>query len=306
MTRHAMGAEAPAGSIAQVVFGPPPGARRTPARAAVAGHPEPPPGSIASIVLGGRMGGSRPVLLLGALALAVMGHALPVWAASRAFVEAPAAPPRRPVLAFEHLVELTPPPAPAAPPAPAPAPPPAVRVRTSAVASAPRAAPREHAVAPPPAPAMAGQVVAAQGPAEPLDLTGFDIVTGGGPRFVGGSTSSAGTSTQAVHSREVAADGVPDGTGGRARPVSLPASNWHCPWPREAGGLGLDEQVVVLQAVVRPDGTASAVQLLADPGHGFGEAALACARQARFAPAADEDGEAYTATSPPIHVRFTR
>ncbi len=79
-----------------------------------------------------------------------------------------------------------------------------------------------------------------------------------------------------------------------------------CPWPREAEGLGIDEQVVLLRVVVGADGRASSADVLADPGHGFGQAALGCARVARFEPARDRAGQPYAATSPPIRVTFRR
>jgi outer membrane biosynthesis protein TonB len=62
----------------------------------------------------------------------------------------------------------------------------------------------------------------------------------------------------------------------------------------------------VIRVVVRPDGTVTRAELLSDPGSGFGEVALSCARSSRFQPATDADGRAITATSPPVHVRFTR
>lgn len=63
-----------------------------------------------------------------------------------------------------------------------------------------------------------------------------------------------------------------------------------------------------VRAVVREDGSVASVELLSDPdpGHGFGEAALRCARTARFAPALDAAGRPVEARSPPIRVRFVR
>jgi protein TonB len=122
-------------------------------------------------------------------------------------------------------------------------------------------------------------------------------------------TASSGTNTQAVHARTVdrlARRDQPQGEADLARSVSLSARDWSCPWPREAESLGIDEQTVVLRAVVSSEGHASSVHVLADPGHGFGQAALTCARQARFEPATDRNGQPYAATSPPIRVRFTR
>jgi protein TonB len=161
----------------------------------------------------------------------------------------------------------------------------------------------------PPPPAQAGRVIAAEGPAAPVDFTGFDITSGGGSAYAGGVTASAGTNTEAVHADTVDLDARPDQPRGEAdlsRTVSLPERNWRCPWPREAEALGIDEQDVLLRVVVDAQGRLTSVEVLGDPGHGFGEAALACARTARFAPARDRRGRPYSATSPPIRVRFSR
>lgn len=88
--------------------------------------------------------------------------------------------------------------------------------------------------------------------------------------------------------------------------MSLPARAWSCPWPSQAQGLDLDEQTVLLRAVVGATGKASTVEILEEPGYGFGDAALNCAKQAKFEPARDSDGTAYEASSPKIRVRFRR
>lgn len=117
------------------------------------------------------------------------------------------------------------------------------------------------------------------------------------------------TNTQPVHTHTIDPNAQADraqGEANLAHPVSLSARNWSCPWPREANALGIDEQMVVLRVVVTTEGRAESVEVLADPGYGFGQAALACAERARFESATDGTGQAYTATSPPIRVRFTR
>ena len=63
---------------------------------------------------------------------------------------------------------------------------------------------------------------------------------------------------------------------------------------------------MVLRVVVDTGGRVTSSELLSDPGHGFGIAALECARNARFDPALDRAGQAYAAASPPIRVRFKR
>ena len=46
--------------------------------------------------------------------------------------------------------------------------------------------------------------------------------------------------------------------------------------------------------------------LARDPGYGFGETALACARRTRFEAARDREGRPVQARSGPIRVRFFR
>ncbi|NMO18693.1 TonB family protein, partial [Pyxidicoccus fallax] len=182
---------------------------------------------------------------------------------------------------------------------PKPAPP---RTRVKAPAPVAKEAPPPRSAEP----AQAGQVVAAKESAEPLDFTGFDIASGQGPRYAGGVTASSGRSTTAVAPGTVTGADGDDPEGSLARPVRLPARNWNCPWPREAESLRVDEETVVLRVVVTPEGGVTSAELLSDPGHGFGAAALACARSARFEAAVDRAGRRYLATSPPIRVRFKR
>ncbi|MFI5308934.1 MAG: TonB family protein [Polyangiales bacterium] len=206
-------------------------------------------------------------------------------------------------LSKEELVELSkplPPPPPAPPP---PVPPPAVREK---LAEPRRTAPPS---APSPPAAAAAIVAAEPAPNAPLDLTGETFVTGNANAYAGGVTSGTGTSRTPV--RAV----VPASAAARlprpSRPdlsskVALQEQDWQCPWPREAEGEPIDEQVVILRVVVRPDGSAESAALVHGPGHGFGEAALACALRTRFTPGHGRDGEPVTQQSPPIRVRFTR
>lgn len=207
-------------------------------------------------------------------------------------VEALAEPPPPPPP--EEKAETPPPPAPTEAPAPAPAPEPA------------RPAPR-------PAPARAARVVTA--PAGALDLTGDVIVTGRASAYAGGVTTPTGTSDKPVSSVSTNPPPVqppptptppPARKDDRARPVSLASDEWSCPWPAAAEGLALDEQVATIRVVVAPDGAVESAELVADPGDGFGAAALACARRTRFTPALDAGGRPIRARSPAIRVHFQR
>ncbi|MCB9661531.1 MAG: energy transducer TonB [Sandaracinaceae bacterium] len=262
-------------------------------------------------------GAGRASALRGAGALCLMAayaSALSVLPRSRA---EPPATLSAPLVMTEQEIDLAPAPLepePEPPPphepesAPEPSPVAAPTARAAAAPAPSASAPSEPSGNPPP-PAQAASVVAAEAPSAPVDFTGFDMTTGAAERYAGGITASSGTNTRAVHAAAVDPNARPDGAQGaasQARPVRLPARNWRCAWPTEADSLGIDAQTVVLRAVVGADGRALSVDILADPGHGFGAAALPCARNARFEAALDASGQPYVATSPPIRVRFTR
>ncbi len=143
-------------------------------------------------------------------------------------------------------------------------------------------------------------------PAEGPSL-GMAFVVGSGATYAGGSTTGKGTNRAPI-TGDVARGGT--GTGGaalsRSRPVSLDQEAWSCPWPAEADAQQVNEQTVVLRATVRADGRAERVDVLADPGYGFGAAARLCALATRFEPARDPAGQTVTSLSPPIRVHFSR
>ena len=210
----------------------------------------------------------------------------------------------------EQLVDLKvpsrPPPPPPEPVAQKPVVPPPPARSTEKVSS--RAPHRTGAPRPPP-PAQAGAVVAqAVDPNQPVDLTGNIFIQGTASTYAGGVTTSSGTSTAAVHTRKVA-PAAPPGVStapSRARSVQLEEEDWSCPWPPEADDERIDEQTAVVQVVVDADGRAESAVVLADPGFGFGHAAVECARRARYTPALDSEGQPIRSKSPPLRVRFTR
>jgi len=263
-------------------------------------------GGLAAIVLGARATRRGPVgVALLTLAFGVHAVAGLTTMASRS--KDPSAPRAgaEPPIQIDHVVELDPP---ETPPPAVEVPPPAARAIERAPAREPRRPEPPSEGAPPP-PAQAAEVVAAADDAsQALDFTGFDIATGDGPRYAGGITASSGTSSRAVRGLVVDRAADPNARAGvsRARPVGAPRREWDCPWPAEAEALSIDEQFVVIRAVVRADGTVASAELISDPGYGFGAVALACAREQRFPAAIDDDGRPITATSPPVRVRFTR
>jgi len=155
-------------------------------------------------------------------------------------------------------------------------------------------------------PAKAGQLAAVS--AEPADFTGMAFIVGSGTSYAGGATTSTGTSRKAALGAVApeATGSRPSNVHSRASAVSLDQSAWNCPWPAEADAQQVNEQTVVLQASVGADGRAERVDVLSDPGFGFGAAARLCARRTRFEPARDSAGQPIPAQSPPIRVHFFR
>jgi protein TonB len=207
-------------------------------------------------------------------------------------------------LSRDETVELEKPPVPPPPPPEAPAPLPAPKT------VAPRAAsPRSEPAAPQP-PAQAAAIVAAEtDPSAPVDLSSETFVTGTASAYAGGVTTARGKSTVAVRTLagSPSAPSKPRATApDRSSSVALEAQDWSCPWPREAIDEPIDEQVVIVRVVVRPDGSAESASITQDRVGGFGRAAIACALRTRFIAGRDRTGRPTKALSPPIRVRFTR
>jgi len=214
--------------------------------------------------------------------------------------------------------EATPPPIEPTPPQP----PPVVETTPKAPVppkSKPQKAKKQQKTAPstkdtPPGeiapPAESGRVIATEpAPEDPVDLTDDTIVMGTASAYVGGVSSNKGTNKVAVPegaTDENAAPTTNPGRPSRARAIQLAGGEWRCNWPSAAVNQDIYEQFVMLRVVVRQDGSLERAKVIEDPGHGFGEAAIACARRARFLPARNAAGTPIRATSPPIRVRFTR
>jgi protein TonB len=168
----------------------------------------------------------------------------------------------------------------------------------------------ERAVSPP-ALAQASSIVARDvDPNAPVDFSGETFVTGRADAYAGGASVASGTSSRAANRTSTTSDPTPrpQPTAARslARSVELPLREWQCPWPHEAELAEFDTQTVTLRVRVDSEGRANTVTLIDHPGSGFGAAARACALETRFSPARDREGNAITADSPPIRVRFTR
>lgn len=202
------------------------------------------------------------------------------------------------------------------PPEPAPEEPAAKAPETKATAAEKAGEP------PPPAAAEAGKVLTEEpNPDEPVDLTGDRFVSGDSDRFAGGTTAAGGTSKTAVTSPNAKAGGKPGGTGktpgatgtaptATAKDSSKPASptsrSWNCGFPPEADFDQIDYATVMISVTVGTDGRAKSVNVLNDPGHGFGRLAKSCAMRMQYNVGLDKDGQAIVKTTSPFPVRFTR
>jgi periplasmic protein TonB len=282
-------------------------------------------GRLHDVVLGAAQRAPRKLGLYAGIAAAVLhvgGAAVAVALSGTS--EPKRVRPSAPIVVFEHVVDLVPPvvappPEPAAPepPAPVAVTPPPPRPKAKAVEQAkvptpvapvpPPEAPAPPPVEPPsePPPAAQAAQVVAQEPSAQAAPTSFNIATGAGQAYAGGTTSARGTGTQANHTGQV---GVGNGTGlGRARPAQLRTRNPPCGWPPEAEDLDIEEAFVLVQASVLADGSLSNVKVVSDPGYGFGKRAAACARtKMKFEPALDASGAPVPGATPPLRIRFVR
>ncbi|MDC3958008.1 hypothetical protein KEG38_29395 [Polyangium jinanense] len=200
-------------------------------------------------------------------------------------------------------------PEPEAPPSPAPV------VKENAPTKGPEPEP-------PPPPTQAAKVLTQEpDPEEPVDMTGQGFVTGDGAGPGYGMVSAAGTGSAPTYNKGASLDGKEGGKGTGPGPVTPPApegpdlskppglagsSAWDCPFPPEADAEQIDQAVVSIVITVRADGTPQSVNVMSDPGYGFGRAARLCALSRRYTPALDRAGTPRVAATPPIRVRFTR
>jgi protein TonB len=198
-----------------------------------------------------------------------------------------------------EVIDIDTPPPPTRPAVEKPAPP----------APAPKAPRAPAHKAPPTALAQAAKVVTRTPAAtEPLDF-GDTIVSGTASSFAGGITAATGTSKSVVREAPspqapaAAAGGTGSGANLSRSPRMAGESAWKCPFPAEATGVG--EAFVQLRVFVGADGQALDAAVLADPGHGFGAAAVRCAIGTRWSPALDREGTPVRATAL-VRVRFTR
>jgi len=131
-----------------------------------------------------------------------------------------------------------------------------------------------------------------------------------------GLVAGDGQGTFATRAKSAAIGGKHGGVGQDASPSAslgpdrsriarvIGAYTDDCAFPAEAGDI--DHAVVSIVVDVRKDGSAASVEIMRDPGHGFGGAARSCAFRQRFEPARDRAGHAVGGLTSPFNVRFTR
>ena len=142
-------------------------------------------------------------------------------------------------------------------------------------------------------------------------------MTGESDRFAGGTTTSQGTSKTAVRDRPGIQGGIPGGTGTApapppkpaqdlSKPPGLPDGSWNnCGFPPEADMEQINFATVSIAVTVALDGSATAVNVLKDPGHGFGRLAQQCAMRKHYRAGLDASGKPVVKTVQ-FSVRFTR
>lgn len=199
------------------------------------------------------------------------------------------------------VATVQPPPPPPAPPAPPRPSEPIRHVHARTPLNAPR-----------PAAAQAGKVIArAPEPSQPLDFTGFDIVTGQSETFAGGFTAAKGKSKTAVGNPNASADGVVGGHGSAghkslARAPAPAREDWACSWPDDQQESDLRDARVSIRVSVDRDGDPQSVQIVKTPGPTFAEAARRCALGESYEGALDDDGHRIAGTTPLFVVHFVR
>ncbi len=176
--------------------------------------------------------------------------------------------------------------------------------------------PYKDAPPPAPAPAAAQELLTAK-EEERLDFGDDGFVTGNGPGGIG--FVAAGGTAKEQRRPGAKPNGDPKGTGtgegpgagpppsDLSRPPTIAGSSaWNCPFPPEADAAQVDQAIATIVVTVRPDGSPQSVQVVSDPGNGFGRAARTCALGRRYKSGLDRAGQATTSATPPIRVRFTR
>lgn len=166
-----------------------------------------------------------------------------------------------------------------------------------------------------PAAAQAGRTLTAPDTASASDIADFSLVQGSGTEYVGGTTSSTGTSKAAVRgmaatkpmpAQPSTAMGGGMGALDRSRGAMPNGTDWNCSRLFPSDPNAPDFATVVIAVTVQTDGKPKTVTVIRDPGNGFAAAARSCAMMQTYRTAFDRTGSPMVGTTPPIVVRFTR
>jgi outer membrane biosynthesis protein TonB len=252
---------------------------------------------------------ARAVGLVAGVGAAVV-HAALVWVAlSVGSLHSPE--PQPVAAAVSDWIEVLPePPKPEAAPKVEPEPPAAPEpARAAPKTRAPKALPRQ-APAPAAASARAAAVVTQQPDPAVVDF-GNTFVQGNAAQYAGGVTASAGAADHAVHDANARADGIEGGTATGAAsdrshdPMLADGARWDLPFPEEADAEGLDAALVELRVRVAADGAVEQVDVVKDPGFGFGRDARRYALRKRWVAGKNKLGQPI-ASAVSVAVRFRR
>lgn len=153
--------------------------------------------------------------------------------------------------------------------------------------------------------ARAGRVIAAE-PSAAVDDTpvDFSIVQGAANAYVGGTTSSTGTSDAPVRGPVTPKAAV--SSRGIAVAASPAGSEWDCSALYPSDPNAPNAAAVMVRVRVDARGKPLAVDVMRDPGQGFGSAASTCAMRQTYQPARNEDGQDVPGQTKPFLIRFHR
>lgn len=82
-------------------------------------------------------------------------------------------------------------------------------------------------------------------------------------------------------------------------------TSWDCPFPKEADAAAIDQAAASIVIHVDREDKPERVEVVVDPGYGFGQAAATCAMKMKFRAARDDKGQPVPSKTPPIRVMFT-
>lgn len=134
-------------------------------------------------------------------------------------------------------------------------------------------------------------------PSSPSASAFVSAANGAAPALVAMPAGGGGATSGVVATRPRHATGpTPD-------PHALVPVNtkWDCAFPSERGPK---EAAVLVRVHVETDGKPLSVDVLEDPGAGFGAAAKRCALDKAYQPARDVNGQAVRSTTFPFYIQF--